>query len=77
MNEDERAARDVLVRQRRVARKAGGWSKVEPFHLKRAVEAKQALRKLAANIRSAADDGGWEKNHRKARYDYINKLIGD
>ena len=29
-----------------------------------------------ANIRSAADDGGWEKNHRKARYDYINTLIG-
>ena len=77
MNEDERAARDVLVRQRRVARKAGGWSKVEDFHLERAVDAKKTLRQLAANIRSAAKDGGWDKNHRKARYDYINKLVGD
>jgi hypothetical protein len=77
MNEAEREARDMLVRQRRVARKAGGWSKVDPVHLKRAVQAKKDLRQRAADIRSAANDGGWEKNHRKARYDYINKLIGD
>jgi hypothetical protein len=77
MNEAEREARDVLVHQRRVARKAGGWKEVDPVHLKRAVEAKKTLRQLAANIRSAARDGGWDKNYRKVRYDYINKLIGD
>ena len=77
MNEAEREARDMLVRQRRVARKAGGWSKVDPIHLERAVKAKNDLRQRAADIRSAAKDGGWDKNYRKERFDYINKLIGD
>jgi hypothetical protein len=76
MNEAERAARDMLIRQRRVARRAGGWSKVDDSHLKKAVQAKKDLRQCASNIRSAAKDSGWDENHRKARYDYANKLIG-
>lgn len=77
MNETERESRDVLIRQRRIARRAGGWSKVDSSHLKRAVEAKKALRECATKLRVSARDTGWDKNNRKARYDYINELIGD
>jgi D-alanyl-D-alanine carboxypeptidase-like protein len=77
MNERERAARDVLVRQRRIARRHGGWDKVDDFHLEKAVAAKKELRQCARNIAAAAKDTGWDKNYRKVRFDYIKKLIGD
>ena len=77
MNDREREARDVLIRQRRVARRAGGWSKVDDQHLKKAKQAKKDLRQYAINIRVAAEKTGWDENHRKARFNYINKLIGD
>lgn len=77
MTEQERDARDMLIRQRRTARKAGGWSKVSPSHLARAMQAKRELRRHAANLRVVAERTGWDKHRRKARYDYINQLIGD
>jgi hypothetical protein len=77
MSDKEAEARDMLVRQRRIARRAGGWSKVDDMHLKRAVAAKKDLRQYAINLRVAAQKSGWDQNHRKERFDYINKLIGD
>jgi D-alanyl-D-alanine carboxypeptidase len=77
MNETEREARDVLIKQRRVARQAGGWDKVDPSHLKRAVQAKKDLRACAVKVRVAAKESGWDKNNRKARFDYINQLTGE
>jgi hypothetical protein len=76
MTDREREARDVLVKERRVARSAGGWEAIEADHLQRAVEAKKSLRQYARDIASAAEDTGWDKNDRKVRFDYINKLTG-
>jgi len=76
MNDKERAARDVLIKQRRIAKRHGGWGEVDPSHLKAAKQAKHALRRYACNIEAAAKKSGWEKNNRKARFDYINKLTG-
>jgi D-alanyl-D-alanine carboxypeptidase len=76
MSDKERAARDVLIKQRRVAKRHGGWSKVDPSHLRAAVKAKNELRQYARDIAAAAKDTGWDKNNRKARFDYINKLTG-
>ena len=77
MSDKERHARDVLVRQRRIARRAGGWSAVDGRHLEKAKRAKKDLRQYAINIRVAAERTGWNENDRRARFDYINKLIGD
>jgi hypothetical protein len=76
MNDKEREARDMLIRQRRIARRAGGWAKVDGMHLDKAKQAKKDLRQYAINIRVAAEKSGWDDNHRKARYAYINQLIG-
>lgn len=76
MSDAEREARDILIRQRRIARRAGGWAKVDGMHLAQAKKAKKALRQFAVNIRVAAEKSGWDENNRKARYAYINKLIG-
>ena len=77
MNDRERAARDVLVKERRVAKKHGGWGEIDHSHLKRAAKAKATLKACARDIAAAAKDSGWDKAHRKSRFDYINKLTGD
>jgi hypothetical protein len=76
MNDSERAARDVLVKERRVAKNNGGWDKVDDSHLERASKAKSRLKACGREIAAAAKDSGWEKAHRKARFDYINQLTG-
>jgi hypothetical protein len=75
LNEHERQWRNVLVRQRRVARRHGGWRKVDPSHLAQAVEAKKKLRARMRKIAKAAETSGWEKNQRRTRYDYMKKLV--
>jgi hypothetical protein len=76
MNDKERMARDILIKQRRIAKRHGGWGEVDPSHLRDAVQAKKLLRRYARHIAAAAKKTGWDVNHRKARYDYINKLTG-
>ncbi|MBE2314471.1 D-alanyl-D-alanine carboxypeptidase family protein [Solirubrobacter sp. CPCC 204708] len=76
MSDKEREARDILLHQRRVARRAGGWSQVDEMHLRKAKQAKKDLRQYAVNLRVAAERTGWDENHRRARYAYINQLIG-
>jgi hypothetical protein len=76
MNAKERAARDILVNERRVAKRNGGWQKVDDSHRQRAAKAKATLRQCGIDIAVAAKESGWEKANRKARYDYIQKLIG-
>jgi len=76
MSDRERAARDVLVKERRIAKRNGGWGKVDAGHAARAVDAKAKLRQYARDITAAAKESGWEKAHRKARLKYINQLIG-
>ncbi len=76
MNDRERAARDVLVKERRVAKKHGGWEHVDDSHLERASKAKATLKRCARDIAAAAKESGWNKANRKARFAYINKLTG-
>jgi hypothetical protein len=75
LTEHERQWRNVLVRQRRVARRHGGWKQVDPSHLAQAVEAKKKLRRRMRTIAEKAEKGGWEKNHRRVRHDYIKQLV--
>jgi hypothetical protein len=76
MNARERAARDILVSERRVAKRHNGWKNVDASHLQRASRAKATLRQCASDISAAAKESGWDKANRKTRYDYIQKLIG-
>jgi hypothetical protein len=76
LTDKEREARDMLLRQRRVARRAGGWAHVHAMHENKAKRAKKDLRQYAINIRVAAERTGWDVNDRRARYAYINRLIG-
>ncbi len=76
LSEREQAARDVLVKERRIAKRHGGWEHVDAQHRERAAQAKAALKHCAVAIDAAAKDSGWNKAHRKTRYEYINQLIG-
>lgn len=76
MSEREQAARDILVKERRIAKRNGGWDKVDRGDLKRAMKAKADLRQDARDIAAAAKNTGWDEAHRKTRFDYINKLTG-
>lgn len=76
MRDCEQAARDTLIKERRVARRNGGWDHVERRHRERAAQAKAELNRYARDIAVAARSTGWDKMHRKARFDYINKLTG-
>jgi hypothetical protein len=75
LTEGERATRNVLVKERRVARRNGGWSQVDKSHLARAVAAKKEIRAQLRRIAKAAESDGWKKNQRQVRYDYLKKLV--
>jgi len=75
LTDDERQWRNVLVKERRVARRHGGWDKVDKSHLAQAVTAKNHLREQLREIAKAAEKDGWSKNQRKTRYDYMKKLV--
>jgi hypothetical protein len=74
---DEKHWVRVLRRERRLARKAGGWSKVGDDHLAMAKRAKAWLRRRMSHIKKAAgsESGGWKKHHRRVRYNYIKKVL--
>ena len=75
LTEREKHWRDVLLSQRRIARRHGGWKKVDPSHLKKAVEAKKKLRAKMRTIAKNAEKSGWNKAQRRVRYDYMKKLV--
>lgn len=75
LTENEKHWRNVLVRERRIAKKHGGWDKVGAGHLAQARTAKRHLRKNKKQIEAAAKRGGWKKNHRITRHRYIKKLL--
>jgi hypothetical protein len=74
---DEKHWRAVLRRERRLARKAGGWDKVGDDHRTMAKRAKAWLRRRMTHIKKAAnsESGGWKKHHRRVRYNYIKKVV--
>jgi hypothetical protein len=73
MNAKERAARDILVSERRVAKRHGGWKNVDDSHRARAAKAKATLRQCGWDIAAAAKESGWHKADRRKRHDYIQK----
>jgi D-alanyl-D-alanine carboxypeptidase len=75
LTDREKHWRDVLLKQRRIARRHGGWREVDPSHLRMAVEAKKKLRAKMRKIAKNAEQSGWEKAHRRVRYDYMKKLV--
>ena len=75
MTDGEKKWRNVLVRERRIAKKHGGWDKVGATHLAQAKQAKKQLRKCKKRIENAAKKNGWNRAHRKTRHAYIKKLI--
>lgn len=72
---DEKQRRNVLVKERRIAKRNGGWSKVDASHLRRATEAKKWLANQARQIEQVAKRDGWGKANRRRRHDYIEKLV--
>lgn len=73
----EKHYRDVLVHERRVAKRNGGWAKVSSKHLERAADAKQWLRQRALIISQKAKEDGWNKGGRRERHRYITHLISN
>lgn len=72
---DEKDARNVLVKERRTAKRHGGWDKIDDSHLKRAAEAKRFLRAQVRAIEQGARRGGWDKADRRRRHDYLKGLV--
>jgi putative chitinase len=79
LTEKERAHMDVLASERRVAERHGGWDKVGPSHLRRANDAKAWLTQRRKDLWHKAKDesNGWEKAHRRERYELIKEATRD
>ena len=75
MSDDEKHWRNVLVRERRIAKKNGGWDKIGAGHLAMAKTAKRHLRQNKRKIEAAAKRDGWKKNFRTIRHSYIKQLL--
>jgi len=75
MTDNEKHWRNVLVRERKLAKKAGGWDKVGAAHLGQAKQAKRHLRQSKRLIEAAAKKNGWKRNRRIVRHRYIKKLL--
>jgi hypothetical protein len=72
---EERKAAATLEAERRIARRAGGWNRVDSSHLRNAEEAKDFLRRANLRLHEAAKDKkGWTKA-RRTRHAIIHKLI--
>jgi hypothetical protein len=75
LTEFEKKWRNVLVRERRIAKHKGGWSKVGADHLTQAKRAKGFLRDDIRRIEQAAKKGGWSRANRRTRHDYLKRLV--
>lgn len=71
----EKDARNTLVKERRTAKRHGGWDKVDVSHRERAAKAKGYLAAQVRQIEEAARKDGWDKAGRKTRRDYMRKLV--
>lgn len=75
LSKGEKAAAGALERERAIAKRHGGWTKIDPSHLQRAVDAKNALRRANERLHAAAAKTGWDKLNRRARHARIHALI--
>ena len=79
LTQEERRQMEVLASERRVAKRHGGWGKVDPSHRRRADEAKRWLiaRREELRRRAQDEDDGWRRGHRRERHDLIKEATGD
>jgi hypothetical protein len=75
LTEAEKHYRDTLVHERRVAKRNGGWQKVDASHIERAADAKQWLRERLQIISEKAKEDGWTRENRRQRSSYIKRLL--
>jgi hypothetical protein len=74
----ERAWVRELQTQRKIAKRNGGWSKVDPSHLRKAVEMKDRIRARRAAMRKLARKHGkrwWRRRDRRRRYTYLGRVL--
>jgi D-alanyl-D-alanine carboxypeptidase len=71
---NEAKHRRAIIKTRAELKKHGGWKK-NPKLAKKLADEKDALRRSRAGIKKAAKRDGWNKKHRKERYEYIGRLI--
>ena len=67
----ERRAATTLITERTIARRHGGWGKVDPSHLRRASSAKAALGRANSRLHAA----GLTTAGRRERHATIHELI--
>ncbi len=77
LTDEERHQMEILAAERRVAKRNGGWDKVDPLHLRNASAAKTWLRARAEQIATSAtaEPNGWRRNDRHCRHDLITAAI--
>lgn len=75
LTDAEKHYRDVLVHERAVAKRGGGWEKIDSKHIERAADAKSWLRARLEVISDAAGKDGWGRENRKRRHTYIKTLL--
>lgn len=77
LTDREAKARRILLRERRIARKAGGWAAVSSEHVRKAKAAKADLRRYRTHIKQRVkrEDSGWERYHRAERYRSMGKAL--
>lgn len=75
LTNDEKHWRNVLIRERRIARRKGGWDKVGANHLVLAKRAKRHIKSKLKELEQAAHRSGWNRNNRRRRYDYLKELL--
>jgi putative chitinase len=79
LTKEERAQMEILAAERRVAKRNGGWEKVEPAHLERAKAAKAWLTERRKELWHLGNEerNGWEKAGRRERYELIKSATDD
>ena len=76
---EERKQMDLLESKRRVAKRNGGWDKVDASHLEQAKQAKHWLAARGDELARLAktEPDGWKKAGRRERYDLIKAAADD
>ena len=79
LTKEERAQMDVLETERRIAKRNGGWEKVDASHLERAKQAKDWLTNRRQELWRLGKDEpkGWEKADRRKRYELLKSATDD
>ena len=76
LGDEERGKLADLYAERRIAKRNGGWDKVDASHLAHARECKEWLTGRRKQIWRNGKKEGWKAHNRRARYLIIKRAIG-